>query len=457
MHMSVRKLFLVLSVFYSAISVSQVGVGTVMPNSSTMLDVEATNKGVLLPRVELSSSTDATTIVPQNEVGLLVFNTKATADIEVGYHFWNGTKWVAMFSEGLLSGAGNPNTNGTTGGAGGTDLYVSEISTNSYTTPENLRELNTIGNEMFPFVGEDDTLYFSSNGHSNLGGLDVFHTKISSDGTFETPQNIGKPINSAFDDFAFVVDEQTGYFASNRENQNDDIYGFINLEELEEETPRDVVFEGVVLDKKTGDPIPNAEVEFINGLLEEVGRVETDAYGRYAFDDKKCGNVTIIRADEANYFANETVVSGVDGGIVQTNIELNKPDPIREAIESGTVKDLAVFINPIYFDYGKSFIRPDASVELDKIVAILEDYPAMEIDVRSHTDSRSSDSFNMNLSDRRAKSTIEYLVQKGISRSRLTGRGYGESQLVNRCSNGVQCSAEEHQQNRRSEFIITKQ
>ena len=342
------------------------------------------------------------------------------------------------------------------GGKGGTDLYESEIfSDDTYGVPENLVGLNTMGNEMFPFVGKDDTLYFSSNGHSNLGGLDVFYVKTNTDGAFENVKNIGKPINSAFDDFAFVINEQTGYFASNRDNQNDDIYSFNQLQLLDELCK--VRFEGVVLDKKTGDPIPNAEVEFINGLLEDVGRVETNADGRYTFDDKKCGNVTIIRADEANYFANETVVSGVDGGIVQTNIELNKPDPIRETIESGTVKDLAVFINPIYFDYGKSFIRPDASVELDKIVVILEDYPAMEIDVRSHTDSRSSDSFNMNLSDRRAKSTIEYLVQKGISRSRLTGRGYGESQLVNRCSNGVQCSAEEHQQNRRSEFIITKQ
>ena len=165
MHMSVRKLFLVLSVFYSAISVSQVGVGTVMPNSSTMLDVEATNKGVLLPRVELSSSTDATTIVPQNEVGLLVFNTKATADIEVGYHFWDGTKWVAMFSEGLLSGAGDPNTNGTTGGAG--DLYVDESTGdvyvhdgNTWVTSDVSETTTTLvdnGNGTFTYTSEDGT------------------------------------------------------------------------------------------------------------------------------------------------------------------------------------------------------------------------------------------------------------------------------------------------------------
>jgi outer membrane protein OmpA-like peptidoglycan-associated protein len=279
---------------------------------------------------------------------------------------------------------------------------------------------------------------------------------MNSDKAFETPQNIGKPINSSYDDFAFVINEQTGYFASNRDNQNDDIYSFIKLEEIEEEVPCNVVFEGVVRDLKTGEPIPNADLVFVNGYLEEVGQAQADEQGRYSFQDEFCGNVTIIRTNEEHYFPKETVVSGVDGGAVQTDIQLDKPDPIREAIETGTVTDLAVFIDPIYFDYGKSFIRPDASIELDKIVDILNDYPAMEIDVRSHTDSRSSSTFNMNLSDRRAKATIDYLVSKGINSNRLTGRGYGETQLVNHCSNGVQCSNDEHQQNRRSEFIITK-
>ncbi|MGB0199539.1 MAG: OmpA family protein [Flavobacteriaceae bacterium] len=342
------------------------------------------------------------------------------------------------------------------GGRGGTDLYVTEISEDNYSAPVNLTELNTVANEMFPFIDEEGTLYFSSNGHSNLGGLDVFFTKGNSDEGFDAPQNMGKPINSSYDDFAFLINEQTGYFASNRDNQNDDIYSFVKLEEIEEEVPCNVVFEGVVRDLKTGQPIPNANLVFVNGYLEEVGQVQADEQGRYSFQDEFCGNVTIIRANEEDYFPRETVVSGVDGGAVQTDIQLDKPDPIREAIETGTVTDLAIFIDPIYFDYGKSFIRPDASIELDKIVDILNDYPAMEIDVRSHTDSRSSSTFNMNLSDRRAKATIDYLVSKGINSNRLTGRGYGETQLVNHCSNGVQCSNDEHQQNRRSEFIITK-
>lgn len=336
------------------------------------------------------------------------------------------------------------------GGKGGTDLYESEIfDDDTYGIPVNLTAFNTMGNEMFPYVDENDTFYYSSNGRSNIGGLDVFYAKTNEDGVFDSPQNIGRPINSSYDDFGFVIDGATGYFASNRDNQNDDIYSFNQLEELED--PCEVRFEGVVTDQKTGQPIPNANLVFINGYLEEVGQTKADEQGRYSFADEFCGNVTIIRTNEEHYFPNETVVSGVEGGVVETDIALN-----LRRMEIAVERDLAIFLNPIYFDYGKSFIRPDASIELDKIVNILNDYPAMEIDVRSHTDSRSSDSFNMNLSNRRAQATIDYLVRKGINSNRLTGRGYGETQLVNRCANGVKCKDEEHQQNRRSEFIITK-
>lgn len=340
-------------------------------------------------------------------------------------------------------------------GMGGTDLYESEIfEDDTYGIPVNLTAFNTMGNEMFPFVDENDTFYYSSNGRSNIGGLDVFYAKTNKDGVFDSPQNIGKPINSSYDDFAFVINEQTGYFASNRDVENDDIYSFNQLEELED--PCSVVFEGMVQDLNTGQPIPDAHLVFINGYLEEVGQTKTDAYGRYSFGDEECGNVVIIQASEEQYFPSETMVSGVGGGVVQTDIQLNKPDPIREVIESGAVTDLAIFIDPIYFDLNKSHIRPDASIELDKIVSIMNQHPTLEIDVRSHTDSRAPDAYNKALSERRAQSTINYIVEQGISRSRLTGRGYGETQLVNRCSNGVKCSDYEHEQNRRSEFIITK-
>ena len=348
---------------------------------------------------------------------------------------------------------------GMPGGKGGTDLYVSQIQGESYGTPMNLNKVNTVGNEMFPFIDQNDTFYFSSNGHPNLGGLDVPKTSASNIGG--TVANLGRPINSSYDDFAIVTNGETGYFASNRDNQNDDIYSFNQLQPLEEHCK--VRFEVVVVDKKTGQSIPNADVVFINGYLENVGQIKADAQGRYSFEDKKCGNITIIRADEADYFANEVVVSSKDGGVVKTNIPLNIQkvevvteivSPYGEVTTPGT--DLAIFLNPIYFDLDKSFIRSDARRELNKVVSIMNQYPTLEIDVRSHTDSRASDAYNMALSERRNRSTIQYLVDKGISRSRLTGRGYGETQLVNHCSNGVQCPDEVHEQNRRSEFVITK-
>lgn len=337
------------------------------------------------------------------------------------------------------------------GSKGGTDLYESEIfGDNSYGAPINMTVFNTVGNEMFPFVDEEDTFYFSSNGHPNLGGLDVFYAKTNDDGAFQNIKNIGRPVNSAFDDFAFVTSGGTGYFASNRDNQNDDIYSFNQLQPLED--PCKVRFEGVVSDKKTGEPIPNADVLFINGLLNEVGRVKTDAQGRYGFDDEKCGNVSIIRANEKDYFANEVLVSGEEGGVVSTNIPLNVQRV--EVVQEKT--DLAIFLNPIYFDLNKSFIRSDAKIELEKVVSIMNQNPNLEVDVRSHTDSRASDAYNMALSEKRNRATIQYLVDRGISRSRLTGKGYGETQLVNHCSNGVKCSDWVHEQNRRSEFIITR-
>lgn len=277
-------------------------------------------------------------------------------------------------------------------------------------------------------------------------GVSTSLNDLNEDGAYELPENLGSPINSSFDDFAFVIDEQTGYFASNRDEQNDDIYSFVQLEDFCE-----VRFEGVVTDQKTGQPIPNADLVFINGNLEEVGQTKADAYGRYGFDDEECGNITIIRADKTDYFPNEAVVSGKDGGVVRTDIPLN-----LRRMEIEVNKDLAIFLNPIYFDLDKSYIRPDAQIELEKIVSIMNQHPALEIDVRSHTDSRASDAYNMALSERRATSTINYLVDRGISPYRLTGRGYGETQLVNHCSNGVRCPDDVHEQNRRSEFIITR-
>ncbi len=248
------------------------------------------------------------------------------------------------------------------GGKGEADIYVVDIdSDDSFGVPKNLGDIvNTEGKETFPFVTVEDNLFFSSDGHVGYGGLDVFVTRIKDieKGT-DSILNLGLPINSEKDDFAFVVKRNSGegYFSSNRleGKGKDDIYSF-------------------------------SEVQF------------------------------------------------------------NKGDDLSKKLE----------LNAIYFDLDKSFIRPDASVILDQIVDIMNTYPQMEINIRSHTDSRASYSYNIDLSKRRARSTRNYLIEKGINAARIASQGQGEFELLNRCSNGVKCSEEEHQLNRRSEFIITK-
>ena len=158
-----------------------------------------------------------------------------------------------------------------------------------------------------------------------------------------------------------------------------------------------------------------------------------------------------MRGEKDKYETAEVKVSVEKEGDMYYELLLN---PRQMAIKKGV--DLAkVFeIKEIKFDYNKANIRPDAAVELTKIVEVMREYPKMKIDIRSHTDSRGADAYNLKLSERRAKATLEWIVKQGISRSRLKAKGYGEKQLLNRCSNGVDCTEEEHQMNRRSEFIV---
>ena len=341
------------------------------------------------------------------------------------------------------------------GGKGGVDIYVCErYADQTYSAPVNMSEFNTIGDDMFPFVDADGVIYFSSDGHSGLGGLDVFYAKPDGNGGFGDVQNMGKPINSPFDDFAYVSNTQKGYFASNRDNQNDDIFSFALLDTLAD--PCRTIFKGVLTNKKTNLPIPNATLVFLNSKQEEVGRVEADEDGYYSYRDDVCGNIKAIRFLHDDYFADEVFVSGNEGGVVQTEIALDLRKLAIEEETTSTKTDLAMLLNPIYFDLNKSFIREDAKIELEKIIGILNQHPLIKIDVRAHTDSRGLDSFNLALSNRRAKSTIKYMIDRGIDPDRITGRGYGESELINNCSDGVVCQDYLHEQNRRSEFIIVK-
>ena len=336
------------------------------------------------------------------------------------------------------------------GTLGQSDLYSVAINSNgSFGKPENLgATINTEGRETFPFIAGDNDLYFASDGRPGLGGLDVFVSTIKSDSTFGEVQNIGAPINTKQDDFAFLLDSKsrTGFFSSNREGGTgyDDIYRFSETKKI---LCMQVLF-GTVVDAETNAVLGNATVSLLDNQFHIIGEVVTGADGKYSFK-VNCGKKHYVRAIRQDYETKElpTIID-------KTELTL----PLTKVIFKMAVgDDLAkIFsIKRIYFDLGKSLIKKEAAFELEKILDAMKQYPSMKIDVRSHTDSRQTFVYNEKLSDRRAKATVSWLVLNGIAADRLTGKGYGETQLLNKCADGVKCTEEEHQANRRSEFIIT--
>jgi len=272
------------------------------------------------------------------------------------------------------------------GSFGDLDIWYVEIyDDNSYSYPQNLGpKINTTEREIFPYISDENKLYFSSDGHSGYGGLDIFVTNIDNNGIVGNILNLGKPINSSKDDFSITINTKYkyGYFASNRNNDKmrDNLYVFYKSNRIKKE---------------------DAEK-----LLTKVQ-----------------DTATVIIPKE------ELIVKGKD---------------------LGKILDL----KPIYFKYGRFKIVPQSAVELEKVIAVLRKYPDVKLEIRSHTDSRSSAAFNLKLSEKRAKATRAYIISSGIDSSRITAKGYGETQLINRCKDGVKCTKKEHLQNRRSEFII---
>lgn len=348
------------------------------------------------------------------------------------------------------------------GGKGMSDLYKVSIEEDGFGTPVSLGDgINTEGRETFPFVSFDDKLYFASDGHVGLGGLDVFVADMKED-DFGDVYNVGRPINSEFDDFTFVINNLgKGYFASNREGGvgDDDIYSFKSLKPLKTNSGCIQDFAGVVKDNRSEDPIADAKVYLLNAEGKVIDEAVSEFDGSFTFKDLTCSTQYSVRSQKKDYTtAEKAFATGKKNGTVERTLFMKQGSdlgPTAAPVGSDLVKVLG--LNIIYFDLDKDYIRPDAQIELRKVIAVMKLYPTMKIDVRSHTDSRANDNYNMDLSNRRAQSTIDYIVNVGgISKDRLTGKGYGETQLVNRCSNGVKCSETEHQLNRRSEFIIVE-
>ena len=344
------------------------------------------------------------------------------------------------------------------GGFGESDLWKVSVNGDSYGTPENLGEgINTEARETFPFVTSNNELYFSSNGRVGLGGLDVYAAQIKENGSFGKVQNIGAPVNSEFDDFAYYIDTNSnnGFFSSNRDGGkgNDDIYSFTELRPLVLDCNQQLHVK--VRDAKTGELISDAQVTLSDALYNVNGTSNSYVAPTYNFNHGyECGDIYHIKAEKEGYVTNEIKVSlPNESGITEAEIVL---EPTKIPLKEGDDLFKVLNLNPIYFDLDKYNIRPDAALELAKVFAVLEEYPSMKIDIRSHTDSRQTHRYNETLSSNRAKSTAEWLIANGINRNRLTWKGYGETQLVNGCADGINCSEAEHQMNRRSEFIIVE-
>jgi outer membrane protein OmpA-like peptidoglycan-associated protein/tetratricopeptide (TPR) repeat protein len=339
------------------------------------------------------------------------------------------------------------------GTLGQSDLFRVKINGDStYSSPENLGpEINTEGRETFPFISNDNDLYFASDGRPGLGGLDVFVARIEVDQSFYGIQNVGEPINSNQDDFAFLINSKNrnGFFTSNREGGKgyDDIYRFVENKKLTCEQ----TLSGVLTDLDSKEVIANTKMSLFDSNFKPVQVTQTDAKGYYSFG-VDCGKTYYVRAEKDEYQTKE--------GSVKTKVYSgNKDYPIGlerriKPIAVGTDLAKTLDIPMIYFDLDKSSIRKDASYELAKVLTVMQQYPEMKIEVRSHTDSRQTEKYNEKLSNRRAASTVAWLVKNGINSVRLVGKGFGESQLINHCKDGVKCTEEEHQINRRSEFII---
>ncbi len=322
------------------------------------------------------------------------------------------------------------------GTLGGSDIWKVEITgDNTYGTPQNLgNTINTEGRENFPFLSDDNKLYFSSDARQGFGGLDVFVVDLEK-GT--EVKNVGKPVNSEKDDFAFTFhkDQNIGFFSSNRGGQ-DDIYAAIPVCGVQLNT--------TVKNAKTGEILSGAAVAILDDR-NNVIETKTTAMDGKATYATECDKAYTLQVSKDGFVSKTIAVDKSKGGEMPIVAELDPIDVI--------VTETEVILNDIFFEFNKSNITKEGAFELDKLVQVMKSNANMVIMVKSHTDNRGSDSFNMNLSDRRAKATVQYVISKGIAKDRIEGKGYGESEPKVQCE---KCTNEEHAKNRRSEFMIVK-
>ncbi|MCF6347607.1 MAG: OmpA family protein [Flavobacteriaceae bacterium] len=382
---------------------------------------------------------------------------------------------------------------------GGNDIFVVTINDDgTYSKPKNLgKNINTHGDEITPYITDNNMLYFSSNGREgSLGDLDVYASQIIDNSPSE-PVHLEAPINSINNDFAYIINKNnnSGYFSSNRlqGQDNNDIYSFI----LEEPTPEKCLQEiaGIVKDKETDVVLNDAAMTLFDEEGNQVQQIITDNSGAYKFT-LDCNQTYTLVASSLYYIKDEHVIntanynnapsleanklltkkSGTELEEViavttkgedtiteteaiqeeETSVEETQEEekPVKETIAEEVVNESEATINPVYFGFDQSNITTAAARELDKVVAILSENTTLEIEVSAYTDSRGSSAYNIGLSNRRAQSSVDYLVSQGVDRNRIKAKGYGESRMINKCINGVECSEAAHAKNRRTEFVI---
>ncbi len=366
------------------------------------------------------------------------------------------------------------------GGLGGTDLYSCQWNAGQWDQPVNLGDsVNSLGDEMFPAINGNQ-LYFASNGLGGFGGLDIYKSTLT-DGEWSKAVNMGLPINSSFDDFAMILDPRgrKGFFSSNRPGGlgSDDIYacklienkksiknpcddaGLLTatrqlLAKQKQDDSLSVMISGVVRDKVTMKPLAGTTVFLLNTQTGKAKVLKTDANGEFKMLGSK-GVLYVAKGMENNYlsdcfnfkFATTDTAhqASTPRDILLDHLEVNKVISIGNMDYS---------IENIYYDFNKWFIRPEAAKELDKLVQVMKENP-VTVELGSHTDSRGSKEYNIDLSQKRAESAVRYIVLQGIEPSRITAKGYGESQLINHCIDGIPCSPRQHQANRRTEIKVT--
>lgn len=350
------------------------------------------------------------------------------------------------------------------GGHGGTDIwYCQKMADGKWDRPVNCGAvINTPGQEVFPTIVGDSALYFSSNEHAGMGGLDIFYSN-GADTVWQTPVNMKLPFNSSYDDFYCTIENRNGYLASDREGGlgSDDIYSFVLPPVCF------LLLDNTVYSRKDSSLLTGAHVEFSCAAVNVDTTCIADARANNTFVVKKDQKYIInasapghipasIEVSTSGYKNIDTVYSRIYLAPVPPPVVI-PAKPVVTPIPDRHFEIGEVFVlDKLYYDTDKYNIRPDAAKELDKLFAILMKYPTIEIELSSHTDSRGSDQHNMVLSQNRAKSAVAYLVKKGIAINRLIAAGYGETKLTNGCGNGVKCSAKEHQMNRRTEVKILK-